>query len=176
MKFFFLTLIFFSSLTKLSAYTQKQLEILQTVRNVARTIPDKKGETYENTMSAICLVESSAGKYLIGDFREGVKVTRASLGILQVQVPTAKYVISKTPSLFYLKKYNDFQLANLLLTNIVVATKIATNYLVMLIESRPTYYNGVSGYNGGFRNIKYFNRVKTQLKRVYKLIKQNKLI
>ncbi len=73
----------------------KQLHVLQTVRDVAKTIPDKHGQTYENTVSAICITESSAGKNTIGDFHNKNSLTKASLGPMQVRVSTARHV-SKT--------------------------------------------------------------------------------
>ncbi|HFU74483.1 MAG TPA: hypothetical protein ENK65_02910, partial [Helicobacteraceae bacterium] len=66
----------------LFSMSPEQLRILQDVRDVARTISDNNGVTYEDTISAICLTESSAGKNVIGDFKPNIVITRASLGVM----------------------------------------------------------------------------------------------
>lgn len=154
----------------LFAVSSEQLQVLQTVRDVARTIPDKSGETYEDTLSAICLTESSAGKNLIGDFKSGVMITKASLGVLQIQVATARYVSKRVPSLQWLLELNDAQIANKLLSDIELSARIAANYLVILKHSRGKYLNMVSGYNGGMTNRPYFNRVMKNMELVKKLL------
>ncbi len=153
----------------------KQLETLQVVRDVAKTISDNKGETYENTLSAICLTESSAGIHLLGDIVKGTDITKASLGALQIQLRTAKHIAKLTPSLRHLLKLDDEKLATLLLTDVKTSAKIAAHLLVRLKNSRKKYYNMVSGYNGGYSNKPYYLRVKKNLRLVYKLVKQNLL-
>lgn len=153
----------------------KQLEILQTVRDVAITISDNKGMTYENTLSAICLTESSGGVNLLGDFKKGTDITKASLGALQIQLATAKHIAKLTPSLRHLLKLSDNKLANLLLTDVKTSTRIAAHYLVRLKNNRKKYFNMVSGYNGGFSNAPYYKRVKKNLHLVYKLVKKKLL-
>lgn len=153
----------------------KQLEILQTVRDVARTISDNSGETYENTLSAICLTESSGGIHLLGDIEKGTDITKASLGALQIQLATAKHIAKLTPSLRYLLKLEDKKLATLLLTDVKTSTKIAAHLLVRLKHSRKKYYNMVSGYNGGYSNPPYYKRVKKNLHFVYVLVKKKLL-
>lgn len=155
--------------------SKKQLETLQVVRDVAKTISDNRGVTYENTLSAICLTESSAGIHLLGDLDKGNDVTKASLGALQIQLATAKHIAKLTPSLRYLLELSDKKLATLLLTDVKTSTKIAAHLLVRLKHSRKKYFNMVSGYNGGFSNTPYYNRVKKNLSLVYKLVRQNLL-
>lgn len=155
--------------------SKKQLETLQVVRDVAKTISDNKGMTYENTLSAICLTESSAGIHLLGDMEKGTNITKASLGALQIQLTTAKHIAKLTPSLRHLLKLSDNKLATLLLTDVKTSTKIAAHLLVRLKHSRKKYFNMVSGYNGGFSNAPYYTRVKKNLRLVYRLVKQNAL-
>ena len=155
--------------------SDKQLETLQIVRDVAKTISDNKGVTYENTLSAICLTESSAGIHLLGDLNKGNDITKASLGAMQIQLATAKHIAKLTPSLKHLLKLSDKKLVTLLLTDVETSTKIAAHLLVRLKHSRKKYYNMVSGYNGGFSNAPYYKRVKKNLHLVYKLVKQNLL-
>jgi hypothetical protein len=167
--------VLFLSFISLFAVTPQQLKVLQTVRDVARTIPDKSGETYENTLSAICLTESSAGKNLIGDFKNGVMITKASLGVLQIQVATARYVSERVPSLEWVAKLNDAQIANKLLSDIELSARIAANYLVILKHRRGKYLNMVSGYNGGMSNHPYYNRVMKNMELVKKLLKSGRI-
>lgn len=153
--------------------SQKQLDTLQTVRDVARTIADYKGETYENTLSAICLAESSAGVHVIGDFDS--TVYNASLGPMQIRLQTARYVARLTPSLNYLNDLSDKKLASLLLTNLKVSAQISAHLLVRLSNNRKRYYNTVSGYNGGYSNKRYYTQVMKNMKLVRKLVKDGKL-
>ncbi|WP_345969586.1 MULTISPECIES: hypothetical protein [Sulfurimonas] len=153
-----------------AALTPEQLSTLQTVRDVARSIPDRSGETYENTLSAICLTESSAGRNIIGDFRKGVDITKASLGPMQVQVATARYVAARVKTLAWLKASSDMQIANLLLTDLKLSAGIAAHYLVILKNRRHDYMKSVSGYNGGMVNWPYFQRVMNHMKLVKRLV------
>ena len=163
------------SVVSLFALSADQLKTLQTIRDVAKTIPDKYGETYENTLSAICLTESSAGRDLIGDFHEGIDITQASLGVMQVQVATARHVAKYRRNFAFIHYKSDAELANILLTDIKLSARIAATYLVMLRNARPTYYNAVSGYNGGMNNWPYYKKVSRHLALVRKLVKSGRL-
>ncbi len=163
------------SVISLFALSPEQLKTLQDVRDIAKTIPDKYGETYENTISAICLTESSAGRNIIGDFHKGTDITKASLGVMQVQVATAKHVAKYRRDFAFLILKTDAEIANLLLTDVKLSAKVAATYLVMLVNARPTYYNAVSGYNGGMNNWKYYKRVSRHMDLVKKLVKSGRL-
>lgn len=168
-------LLFFAVNLFADAVTPEQIATLQTVRDVARTIPDGEGETYENTLSAICLTESSAGKNIIGDFRAGVEITKASLGAMQVQVATARYVSRRVEALAWLNDRTDKQIANYLLTDLRISAQIAAHYLVILKDRRHDYMKAVSGYNGGIENWPYFIRVMENMKLVKRLVKSGEL-
>jgi len=155
--------------------TPNQLYVLQTVRDVAKSIPDKNGKTYENTLSAICLTESSAGKEIIGDFRNKKSITKASLGPMQIQVATARHVSQNVKKLHWLNDLSDAQLAGRLLGDIKLSAKIATHYLVLLQNERKDHFFAVSGYNGGRVNHTYYNRVMKNMNLVNKLISSGKL-
>ena len=101
MKFLLLlSLIFtFSLFAAANDVSKEQLQVLNSLRKVAKTIASAKGETYEDTMSAICLTESSAGQNLIGDFHKNIALTKASFGIMQIQVQTVRYVASNVKKL-----------------------------------------------------------------------------
>lgn len=159
----------------LYALTPQQLQVLQSVRDVAKSIPDHRGETYENTLSAICLTESSGGRDLIGDFEKGTSITRASLGAMQIQVATARYVSTRIKSLAYLEQYSDAHLANKLVSDIKFSATIAAHYITILKRQRDHYFNVVSGYNGGMNNLPYFKRVMQNMRLIKKLLKQGKI-
>ena len=155
--------------------TPEQLSTLQSVRDAAKKIPDYRGITYENTLSAICLTESSAGVHVVGDVKKGKSLIKASLGAMQIKVSTAKYVAKLTPSLKYLLKYSDQKIATILLTDIKTSVRIAAHYLVRLKKSRKKFYNMVSGYNGGWSNKPYYSRVMKNYRTVAMLVKKGHL-
>lgn len=158
------------------ALSPEQIKILQTVRDVARTIPDYKGETYENTLAAICLTESSAGKNIIGDFKKGIIITKASLGTMQIQVATARYIAKRIKTLTWINSLSDAQIANKLLTDVKTSAQISAYYLTVLKKNRKHYFNMVSGYNGGMSNSPYYKRVMKNMKILNKYIKNGQLI
>lgn len=161
------------SYLSLFAISQEQLKVLQTVRDIARTVPDQSGETYENTLSAICLTESSAGRDLIGDFKKNIAITKASLGVLQIQVATARYVSKQVDALSWMQRLSDAQIANKLLGNVELSAQIAAHYLTILHKQRKgKYFKMVSGYNGGMVNHPYYSRVMKNMRLVKKLVKQ----
>lgn len=154
----------------LFAISPEQQKVLQTIRDVARTIPDHSGETYEDTLSAICLTESSAGKNLIGDFNKNVVITKASLGVLQIQVATARFISKRIDALSWLNGLSDAQIANKLLTDVELSARIAAHYLTLLMKARGEYFKMVSGYNGGMINHPYYARVMKNMELVKKLV------
>jgi hypothetical protein len=155
--------------------TPKQLHVLQTVRDVAKAIPDKNGKTYENTLSAICLTESDAGQYTIGDFKHKKSFTQASLGAMQIQVATARHVSQHVKKLHWLNTLNDTQLAGRLLGDIKLSAQVAAHYIVLLHNQRVDHFYAVSGYNGGTSNYTYYNRVMKNMDVVNHLVSVGKL-
>lgn len=168
--------LFFYVTIQVFALSPEQLKVLQTVRDVARTIPDHRGETYENTLAAICLTESSAGKNIIGDFKKGIIITKASLGTMQIQVATARYIAKRVDSLKWIAGLSDAQIANKLLTDVKTSAQISAYYLTLLKKSRKHYFNMVSGYNGGMSNSPYYNRVMHNMKILQEYVKRGELI
>ena len=169
-----LTLSLFGS-DVINKMTPKQLYVLQTVRDIAKSIPDKNGKTYENTLSAICLTESSAGKNIIGDFRNKKSITKASLGPMQIQVATARHVSKSVKKLAWLNDLSDVQLAGRLLGDIKLSAKIAAHYLILLQNDRQNHFYAISGYNGGLVNHPYYNRVMKNMDLVNRLILSGKI-
>jgi len=159
----------------LHAVTAEQLKVLQTVRDVARSIPDHRGVTYEDTLSAICITESSAGVNLIGDFKKEVQITKASLGVLQIQVATAHYIAERVPALAWVNGLGDAEIANRLLSDVTLSARIAAHYLALLRKQRGTYLTMISGYNGGMTNRPYYRRVMKNIGLVKELVKSGHL-
>lgn len=172
-RFLFLLCLFI--LPSFAKLTPDQIKNLQIVRDVARAYPDFRGETYENTLAAICITESSAGRDLIGDFKAGTDITKASLGAMQIQVRTAKYIASQFKTLRWVNRLNDANIANLLIRDIRFSAKIAAHYLKYLKKKRGKYFYVVSGYNGGWKNKKYYTKVVQNMTYVKKLVKKQVL-
>lgn len=155
--------------------TPKQLHVLQTVRDIAKSIPDKNGKTYENTLSAICITESDAGQNTIGDYKHKKSFTKASLGPMQIQVATARHVSQNVKKLRWLNTLSDVQLAGRLLGDIKLSAQVATHYVVLLQNRRVDHFCAISGYNGGTANYTYYNRVMKNMQIVNHLISAGKL-
>jgi len=165
----------FLVLSSLSALSEKQLKTLQQIRDIAKTIPNKKGETFENTLSAICLTESSAGVNIIGDFKKGVPITKASLGAMQIQIATARFMGKVYKPIKWVNNLSDAKLANRLLTDVNFSAIISAYYMRWLSDYRKSYYSAVSGYNGGLYNKKYYTRVAKNMKVVRAYVKKGLL-
>ncbi|HQS65667.1 MAG TPA: hypothetical protein PLM93_00585 [Sulfuricurvum sp.] len=169
-----LTLSLFAQDTR-TKMTAKQLHVLQTIRDVAKSIPDKHGTTYENTLSAICITESDAGEDLVGDYHHKKSITKASLGAMQIRVQTARHVSQYVKKLHWISKLSDIQIAARLLGDIRLSARIATHYVVLLHEHRSNSFHAVSGYNGGMNNHPYYNRVMKNMAVVDRLVSSGKL-
>jgi len=142
----------------------KQLLMLKTVKNIAKSYPDKRGRTFEKSAMAICMVESGCGKTNFGDkhlLKRGIK--KASYGIMQVRLQTARFV-SKVYSLYDVKMMSDATLIDRLMNDDRFSVKLAVLYLVWLSDHSNSYFEMISRYNGGKVNYPYFNKVKRELK------------
>ena len=60
-------LIFFFLFVNLFALSESQLKVLQNTFGISSQFKAKDGHIFNDTMCAIVLTETSAGKYLIGD-------------------------------------------------------------------------------------------------------------
>lgn len=166
---FLLALLFI--INTLFALTQEQIKTLQIIRDVAKAIPNKRGETFEDTLSAICLTESAAGTEIFGDFNEDAPITKASFGIMQIQVATARFMASTYSELSFINNMSELKLANKLLGDVKFSATIAAYYMKWLSDYRKTYYNAVSGYNGGLVNPNYCEKVDKNKTVVYNLVR-----
>ncbi len=142
----------------------KQIITLKTVKNIALQYPNKKGETFEETLMAICLAETSAGKVNYGDkqlLRKGIK--KASYGVMQVRLATARFV-GKHFHLIDVLLLSDSELIKKLMHESLFCAKIATLYLNWLSEHSKSYFEMVSRYNGGKVNHLYFYKIQKNIR------------
>lgn len=146
------------------ALDMRQILTLKTVKNVALRYPNKKGQTFEDTMMAICMAETSGGKVNYGDkqlLKKGIK--KGSYGVMQVRLETARFV-AKSFHLLDVKMMSDTQLIEKMMHESPFNAKIATLYIVWLSEHSKSYFEMVSRYNGGKINHPYFNKIQHYLK------------
>jgi len=136
-------MIIFNSFNILNALDKNQLNILKIAYKEASKYKAKNGHVFNDTVCAIILTESSAGKYLVGDnYLNGKEkpFILKSLGVGQIKLETAIFIISKYPKEF--KKYLHFIHEN------KYAFKEYSNYL---------------------QNIRYFSYLKNKYKKRIRL-------
>ena len=168
MKYIILILILLNFSVFAKGLSKKQIETLKTVKEVALKYPNKHGETFEKTAMAICLSETSAGVMKIGDIGKNPNIFKASLGIMQVRLQTARF-IAKTLDLKDVKNMSDIKLVNRLLSDDRFNIRIAVQFLVWLNDQTSSYFRTVSRYNGGNHNKKYYRKVMKNMQLVKKL-------
>jgi len=164
--------------TSLFAVSAEQEKIMQESYNIGKQIVAKDGTSFEWTLTAIGLTESSAGKNIIGDEHHTKKLVKASLGVYQIRLATAKEIIKKDKLMNKYYAYlleDENRLATLLLTNSKFSGSLAATYLKMMYNRglkkhlwNPHFY-AVSKYNGGAHNKTYYNRVMNNLKTIRRL-------
>jgi hypothetical protein len=167
-KYIILILILLNFSVFAKELSKKQIETLKTVKEVALKYPNKHGETFEKTAMAICLSETSAGVMKIGDIGKNPNIFKASLGIMQVRLQTARF-IAKTLDLKDVKNMSDIKLVNRLLSDDRFNIRIAVQFLVWLNDQTSSYFRTVSRYNGGNHNKKYYYKVMKNMQLVKKL-------
>jgi hypothetical protein len=162
-----------------SVFNDSQKHIIRKSYNIGKLIKAKDGMTFEHTLSSIAFTESSAGKYIIGD-KFSKKLKDASLGVYQIRLETAKFIIKRDKFLNkhfkYLLKDND-ALISMLLREEDFGALVAGHLLKFWYEyalrkgvKNPWFY-AVSRYNGGTKNVKYVNRIRKNMKVTKRLIK-----
>ena len=113
----------------------------------------KQYTKYPSTIVAIVQVESTNGKFIIGDDGK-------SLGITQLQVATIRWLATKDRKLRYLDKVTDLQLRTLLIRNEELCILI-TSRLINYYIRHYGYFEAISRYNGGRKNYVYYNKIIT---------------
>ena len=142
-----------------------QLLLHQKVEKIASTIKDQHGVSYEKVISAISMTESCMGKHLVGDMPlNSTDLTKASLGIMQVRLSTARFVGHSVPEFNYISKLSNVQLASLLLSNPTFNIKVGTSYFILNKNKYGSLYKAISTYNGGLDNYRYVSAVLSNLK------------
>jgi len=150
--------LFISSLNA-ATFTDKQLKTLKMVREVALLYPNNLGETFEDTSMAICLTETSAGLFKVGDIGKDPNIFNASLGIMQVRLETAKFLANKL-NWKEVMQMSDVKLVNKLLGDDKFNVTVAVKFIVWLNNyTKHHYFRTVSRYNGGNYNHPYYGRV-----------------
>lgn len=169
----------------LFAMSEMQIQNLQDAYSIGKTTRTSDGLTFENTLAAIMLTESSAGKNLVGDdrFEDGSKkpLHQSSLGTMQMQIKTARYLADKYPQLSWLKLLDDGQLTTQILNSPQFSSMLAGYYLKLNYEVAKKrgywnpYFKAISRYNGGWNNTTYYKRVMRNMKIIKKLVKEGKI-
>ncbi len=162
---FSLLLSLFALSLTIQAYelTPKQIEVLKMVKSVAKRYKDNKGESFEYTAMAICLSETSAGVFRIGDIGKIPNIFKASLGIMQVRLQTARFVAKKM-NLRDISKMSDVELVNRLLSDDGFNVYVAVKYIIWLSDYTKNYFRTVSRYNGGNNNRTYYYKVMKNMR------------
>jgi hypothetical protein len=99
----------------------------------------------------------------------------SSLGAFQIQVPTARFVISNMKLSHYYKYLSDEKaLVNALLTDVNFGATIAVNYLnrnylIGKKRQRRAWFFAVSRYNGGNNNVNYVRKISQKIKKIKSL-------
>jgi len=161
-------LIFAASALHASVFKPEQINTLALVKEIALRYPDKTGETFAKTAMAICLTETSAGVFKIGDIGKDPNIFQASLGVMQVRLETARFVAQKL-DLQEIKAMSDVKLVNKLLGDDRFNIEVAVQFLVWLSDyTKHDYFRTVSRYNGGNVNHPYYGRVMRNMQLIAK--------
>ncbi|WP_024954152.1 hypothetical protein [Sulfurospirillum arcachonense] len=165
--------VLFSSGLHAATFSDKQLETLKMVHEVALQYPNNTGETFENTAMAICLTETSAGVFKVGDIGKDPNIFNASLGIMQVRLETAKFLANKL-NWTEVINMSDIKLVNKLLGDDRFNVTVAVRFIVWLNEyTKHNYFRTVSRYNGGNYNYPYYHRVMNNMALIRRTVKLN---
>lgn len=172
----------------LLGFTHSQLSLLQQVYTEAKKYKSHNGFSFEKTVCAIYLTESSAGIRVVGDQYTSTGRLKplyiSSLGPGQIKLHTALIILHKYPKLkkkFRIRSKSietDNRIINLLLTNTNFSVAISSKYLIMNYEIAQRrhmwnpYLKAISHYNGGWLNYVYIHRVMKNLVIIKKLIKK----
>jgi len=158
LRIFFIILIVSTSSLVASNLSPQQIRTLKLVKEIAKQYPNKSGETFEYTAMSICMTETSAGIFKVGDIGKDPNIFKASLGIMQVRLQTARFTAEKL-HLSEITKMSDVVLVNRLLGDDRFNIYVAVQYLVWLNDDTKNYFRTVSRYNGGNYNHTYYNKV-----------------
>lgn len=154
--------------------SKDQLSTLNDIRDIAIQIKDVNGQSYEDTLCAICLTESSADQRKVKNYSKQTSLQKSSFGIMQMRLQTVRFIASKIPNMKSIKQLSDHQLAQKLIDDPKFSATMATHFFIYLQNTRKNYMQSVSGYNGGTINKPYYEKVMKNLEIVKSLEKENK--
>jgi hypothetical protein len=161
-------LIFAASALQAAVFKPEQINTLALVKEIALRYPDKNNETFAKTAMAICQTETSSGVFKVGDIGKDPNIFKASLGVMQVRLQTARFVAQKL-DLQEIKSMSDVKLVNKLLSDDRFNIEVAVQFIVWLSNNtNHDYFRTVSRYNGGNSNHAYYNRVMRNMKLIQK--------
>lgn len=161
-------LIFAASALQAAVFKPEQINTLALVKEIALRYPDKNNETFAKTAMAICQTETSSGVFKVGDIGKDPNIFKASLGVMQVRLQTARFVAQKL-DLQEIKSMSDVKLVNKLLSDDRFNIEVAVQFIVWLSNNtNHDYFRTVSRYNGGNSNYAYYNRVMRNMKLIQK--------
>jgi len=132
----------------------------------------KKYTDYPSTIVAIAKAESSLGKEVLGDDRK-------SLGLMQFQVPTVRWLSTKYKCLKFIKRLSDKSIETMLLRNDTMSIKLAS-LMFEFWRKRKGYKIAIIRHNGLWEidskgkakrdehgnkilNVAYYNRVRSRM-------------
>jgi len=158
----------------LHAITNNQLKNLQVAYSIGKMTQSKDGLTFEKTLAAMMLTESSARTGIDGDDGD-------SLGAMQMQIPTIRWMGKVIPEVSWVNSLTDRQIATKLAHNVQFACLFAGYYVqynynqAMKRHMTKPYFRTISRYNGGWNNKGYYSRVMKNMKLIKKLVRKGKL-
>ena len=76
-----------------------------------------------------------------------------------MQVRTVRFMAKSFKKLAWIHEMSDINIAQRLISDVRFSAEISAYYMVWLSNTRPTFYNAVSGYNGGFNNWTYYSKI-----------------
>ena len=145
--------------------TEQDLTNLQHIQEIALQYPTDDNTTFEHTLLAIFLTETTLGRSSEKQMNKKPGHNR-SVGYFQIKPKSAKEIITKQN----LTQYQDLTLQQIkqkLITDFDFQVTIATNHLVYHYNralQEFTHLNptraAISKYNGGWHNPNYINRVR----------------
>jgi hypothetical protein len=155
-----LKLKIFIALLPLYANAITQLECVDLIYTEA-----KKWTKYPTTIAGEAMQETSCGVHLIGDLNK--KINKASIGVLQFQLRTAREELEKIQGLKHIARYSDIRLITELLTNHKLSARLASTRFERYRKAYG-YKVAVQAHNGLNGNFRYYRKVMKWKKWVIK--------
>lgn len=152
--------------TFLYGYSEYQISVLNEVYNTGLEMKAIDGHSFEKTLCAMALTESSAGKNIVGDQQIHSKysgLTEASLGVLQTRVITAREMMLKES---YMHENYYYLYVPHRLTQKFTKIKRKINKFTKIVNN-PKYYDGINDKKDK-QVLKWANRVLDKNKELYK--------